>query len=63
VSFIYKLYSVGTRTEPCGTHASISLDVDSSPTTTNFRSRWNIGPQQLSVPEVSVAFKFFIETC
>jgi hypothetical protein len=26
------------------------------------RFRWNIGPQQLSVAEVSVAFKFFIET-
>jgi hypothetical protein len=25
-------------------------------------SLWNIGPQQLSVAEVSVAFKFFIET-
>jgi hypothetical protein len=26
------------------------------------RSVWNIGPQQLSVAEVSVALKFFIET-
>jgi hypothetical protein len=24
------------------------------------RSHWNIGPQQLSVAEVSIAFKFFI---
>jgi hypothetical protein len=31
-------------------------------TTSPLRSRWNIGHQQLSVAEVSVAFKFFIET-
>jgi hypothetical protein len=33
-------------------------------TTSPLRSRWNTGPQQLlcSVAEVSVAFKFFIET-
>jgi hypothetical protein len=30
--------------------------------TSPLRSRWNIGPQQLSVAEVSVTFKFFIET-
>jgi hypothetical protein len=29
-------------------------------TTSPLRSRWNIEPQQLSVAEVSVAFKFFI---
>jgi hypothetical protein len=31
-------------------------------TTGPLRSHWNIGPQQLSVAEVSVAFKLFIET-
>jgi hypothetical protein len=31
-------------------------------TTSPLRSHWNIGHQQLSVAEVSVAFKFFIET-
>jgi hypothetical protein len=31
-------------------------------TTSSLRSHWNIGPQQLSVAEVSVSFKFFIDT-
>jgi hypothetical protein len=31
-------------------------------TTSPLHSLWKIGPQQLSVAEVSVAFKFFIET-
>jgi hypothetical protein len=30
---MYKLYSVGDRTEPCGTRAFISLGVDISPST------------------------------
>jgi hypothetical protein len=30
-------------------------------TTSPLHSCWNIGPQQLSVTEVSVMFKFFIE--
>jgi len=30
-SFVYKLYRVGTRTEPCGTPACISLGVDNAP--------------------------------
>jgi hypothetical protein len=37
--------------------------ITNTKTSTNpLRSRWNIGPQQLSAVEVSVAFKFFIET-
>ena len=32
-SFMYKLCNKGDRTEPCGTPAFISLDVDSSPST------------------------------
>jgi hypothetical protein len=31
-------------------------------TSSPLRSHWTTGPQQLSVAEVSVAFKFFIET-
>jgi hypothetical protein len=30
---MYKLFNVGARTEPCGTPAFISLDVDISPST------------------------------
>jgi len=41
VSFIYKLYSVGARTEPCGTPASISLGVDSSPSTETLNFLWD----------------------
>jgi hypothetical protein len=33
VSFMYRLYNVGDRTEPCGTPACISLGVYSSPST------------------------------
>jgi len=33
VSLIYKLYSVGTSTEPCGSPVCISLGVDNSPST------------------------------
>jgi hypothetical protein len=40
VSFMYKLYRVGERTEPCGTPACMYLGVDISPSTEtlNFRS-------------------------
>jgi hypothetical protein len=31
ITFIYKLYRVGVRTEPCGTPACISQHVDISP--------------------------------
>jgi len=41
VSFIYKLYSVGARTEPCGTPAFISLGVDSSPSTETLNFWWD----------------------
>jgi hypothetical protein len=40
----------------------IKICIRKTTTTSPLRSRWNIGPQQLSVAEVSVAFKFFIET-
>jgi hypothetical protein len=33
VSFIYTLYNVGDRTEPCGIPACMSLSVDISPST------------------------------
>jgi hypothetical protein len=40
---MYKLYSVGDRTEPCGTPACIYLGVDISPSTEtlNFRCERN----------------------
>jgi hypothetical protein len=55
--------------EACSTHVGdgifiqifvedIDLGVDST-TANPLRSRWNIGPQQLSVAEVSVAFKIY----
>jgi hypothetical protein len=42
--------------------AAAAAATTTTTTTTTTRSRWNIGPQQLSVAEFSVTFKFFIET-
>jgi hypothetical protein len=39
VSFIYKLYRVGDRTEPCGTPACMYRGVDSSPSTETLNCR------------------------
>jgi hypothetical protein len=40
VSFIYKLYRVGDRTEPCGTPACMYLGVEFSPSTDTLNFRW-----------------------
>jgi hypothetical protein len=52
---MYKLYTVGARTEPCGTPASISRGLDNSPSvvTLNF----------LSVRNELISFINFAENC
>jgi hypothetical protein len=44
------------------TTTTTTTNTTTTTTTSPLRSRWNMGPQQLSVAEVSGAFKFFIET-
>jgi hypothetical protein len=38
--YVYRLYNVGDRTEPCGTPACISLGADSSPSTESLNFLW-----------------------